>query len=106
MHSVKNHSEFDPTPFTVHHVSNNIYVAPVQVETPFFVSTAKWLKGGCDKDVTKFHSVQRMYKDDGQAAHIEKIITKKEPFRYFIVAKETSPQINFTVEGEKYTCRM
>lgn len=96
--------DFNNKRVVVHEISNNIFVAKTQFERPFAYSTSKWVKNGCNKDVSKLKQVQDHHTHEGQPVHVSILPTAdaKLPFSFMLKSMETdSPFIRFTVPGTR-----
>lgn len=103
--SMKEQEGYNNKRVVVHEISHNIFVASTQFSKPFDYSTSNWdEKNDCNKDISKFRSLQRQHNDDGQPITMSATRTKNadpnERFNYSIMSNQYDPRIRFYVPGK------
>lgn len=100
IYSLKNEDQFRKKKSPIHKMSHNVYVVPVQISEPFAYSTQNWLRGDfCEKDVSKFKSVQKLYNSDPQNVNIM-MENVGSPLKYFLKSADNPPYIRFLAPGK------
>jgi hypothetical protein len=105
VYSLKSPEEYDNKRVVVHEISSNIYVASVQFTQPFDYSTSSWGQNdNCDKNVSKFKSLQKQHLDDEQTIAITADRENRHPntpVSYSIMSNLYDPRIVFSVPGNE-----
>lgn len=101
VHSLREEEETKRRRATVHEIDHNVFVASTQFQRPFDYSTSNWVTDGdnpCEKDTSRFRSLQRMYEEDPQPVSVTTHYTD-DPKRYFLKSSVNGPFIKLNIPG-------
>ena len=86
----------------VHKISDRIFMSQIQFDEPFGYSTKTWAQGNtCDKNVTKFKTVQKHYVGQAQSVNVITQAVSK-PFQYFLRSGDNPPHLRFLIPGRNH----